>query len=223
MISRVINIASVIVVAAGILFFAMAWLSSDGDGAGVVAPQEQEFGLPAEFLRAVGSAHRLGPEDAPVVLLLYSDYGCGFCGEFDQALQLVRERYPQHLAVAVKPFVRLETTELTKLFLGAECAADQGVFEAFHTTALRYGQNQRRAPLWKDVADSISVPNRMAFDECVTSAAHADRVESAYREGVDLGVRMVPTFFINGRVYMGAMDAATLDSAVAVALPRHVR
>lgn len=221
MIGRIVNVVSVVVVAAAALFFAKAWFASDGvDPAGNVTLGEQELGLPAEFLRAASTGHRLGREDAPVVLLLYSDYGCGFCREFDRSLHVVRRRYPQHLAVAVKPFGPLETNEPTRLFLGAECAAEQGVFEAFHTAALRLGEGQSRAPLWEDVADSVGLPSRSAFDRCVTSGEYADRIESAYREGVDLGVHMVPTFFINGRMYRGAMEVAALDSAVAAALPR---
>ncbi|MCY4398279.1 MAG: thioredoxin domain-containing protein [Gemmatimonadetes bacterium] len=222
MIDRIVNVAAVLVVAAAALFFAKAWFASDGvPGVGLVNLGEEEFGLPAEFVRAASTGHRLGPEDAPVVLLLYSDYACGFCREFDRTLRVVRRRYPQHLAVAVKPFVPLEMNESTRLFLGAECAAEQGVFGAFHTAALRLGEGQGRAPLWEDVADSVGgLLSRPAFDHCVTSGEYADRVESAYREGADLGVRMVPTFFVNGRMYMGAMDAVTLDSAVAAALPR---
>ena len=121
MIDRIVNVAAVLVVAAAALFFAKAWFASDGvPGVGLVNLGEEEFGLPAEFVRAASTGHRLGPEDAPVVLLLYSDYACGFCREFDRTLRVVRRRYPQHLAVAVKPFVPLEMNESTRLFLGAE-------------------------------------------------------------------------------------------------------
>ena len=44
-----------------------------------------------------------------MVLVVYSDYRCSFCRDFDRKLRAVRKRYPEHLAVVVKSFVVLDT------------------------------------------------------------------------------------------------------------------
>ena len=220
MITRAINLVSVLVVGTAIIFTIWTlWTSEDSD---TNAYDLIERRVPAEFLQAIRTGHRLGHPEAPVVLLLYSDYHCGFCREFDIALQRVRSRYPDHLAVVVKPFTPLGTGSVAKMFLAAECAADQGVFEGFHSAALRLSGAGSGPMGWRSVADSVGVPGRAAFERCVTGALHAQVIEDAYDEGRHLGVTGTPTFFVNGIPYTGAHGVADLDAIVAAALPRRI-
>jgi len=122
------------------------------------------------------------------------------------------------LAVVVKPFMALDTSQTTQLFLAAECAAEQGVFEAFHTAAMRIVDGPSGLAHWRVVADTVVMANRQEFELCVTSAKYADRIQRHYEEGVAIGIEMVPTSIINGRVYEGALDGLALDSAIARAL-----
>jgi len=73
---------------------------------------------------------------------------------------------------------------------------------------------------WTTIADSMGMPQRSEFDLCVGTAKHADQVRRDYEEGWSFGVRVVPTSIINGSMYVGALDAAELDTAVAQAMPR---
>lgn len=114
----------------------------------------------------------------------------------------------------------LDTSEDVKLFLAAECAKEQGFFEAFHTAAMHLVGRHRGAPHWTVVADSVGVRDRSEFDRCVRTARYAAEIDGAYAEGIEFGVRVVPTSFINGEVYEGSLDLLALDSAVARALPR---
>lgn len=217
MIARVLNIASLVVIAAALIFAVRVITAPSDVGITYDAAGRR---VPAVFLQAASSGHRLGPEEAPTVLLLYSDYFCSFCSEFDLVLQRIRRRYPEHLAIIVKPFTPLGTGTDAKMFLAAECAADQGVFEAFHSMGLRLRGLGGRAAGWKAVADSVKVPDRGLLDQCVGTALHAQRIEVAYDEGRALGVTGTPTFFVNGVPYVGSYDFAELDSIVALALPR---
>ena len=217
MITRVVNIASILIVALAIAVGLQAWLGKDGPSTSGLLVSD---GLSPAFLRAAGSGHRLGPDDAPVVLVLYSDYGCSFCREFDRALQVVRKRYPEHFAVVVKPFSVLDTSKSTKLFLAAECAEEHGVFEEFHTAAMRMLNGTGGPAEWITIADSIGMPQRSEFDLCVATAKYADQVRRDYEEGLSFGVQVVPTSIINGSMYVGALEAAELDTAIAQAMPR---
>ena len=209
--------ASVVVIAAAMIFGVRVFTAPEE---AETAPQGAERRVPARFLQAAAHGHRLGQEDAPVVLLLYTDYYCSFCIELDIALEDVRRRYPDHLAVVVKPFTLLGTGADANLFLAAECAADQGLFEAFHSTAMQLRVPGDRATGWKTVADSVGVPDRGMLSECVQTMKHAQRIEDAYDEGSELGVLGTPTFFVNGAEHAGSFDLAVLDSIVASALPR---
>lgn len=109
---RAANVVSCLIVALAVGLALRGWVRDEprptllDPGAHEVSP---------EFLKAAGTGPRLGTNEASVILVLYSDYRCTFCRDFDEKLRIVRGRYPQHLAVVVKPFVKLGTTEVTKL------------------------------------------------------------------------------------------------------------
>lgn len=210
------DVLAVLVVSLAVAVAARSWLTGDSDRTLVTAGFET---MSAEFLKAAGSGTRLGPEDAPVVLVVYSDYRCSFCRDFDRKLRAMRNRYPEHLAVVVKSFVVLNTSRDVQLFLGAECAKEQGVFEAFHSAALEMRGSHFGPAHWRTVADSVGVPDIEEFSSCVLSARYADKLQRDYAEGISFGVQGVPTSIVNGDVYEGSMTLAALDSAIVGAIP----
>lgn len=216
MLTRAINAVSILIVALAVVVVVWSLVADDQDRTLLVPGIAQ---VSPQFLKAAGVGPRIGPDDAPVAIVLYSDYRCSFCREFEKPLRTVRMRYPEHLAVVVKSFVPLNTSEETKLSLAAECAHEQGVFEAFHAAAMEVIEGEQEGAYWTVVADAIAPPDREDFDRCVVTARYAERVHRNYSEGVALGVRGVPTSIINGYVYEGSLELPALDSAVARALP----
>lgn len=161
MVTRLINVVSILVVtlAATVIVWGLVADDRDDTRSGPAIAQ-----VSPQFLKAAGVGPRIGRDDAPVVLVLYSDYRCSFCREFENTLRTVRMRYPEHLAVVVKSFVPLDTSEGTRLSLAAECAHEQGVFGAFHSAAMQVVEGQQGGPVWAVAADAIAVPDRAADD-----------------------------------------------------------
>ena len=108
------------------------------------------------------TGHRMGPAGAPVGILLYTVYECSSCREFEAVLQQARRRYPDHLAVTVKLFTSLQDEHID-LYLAAECAAVQGVFEPFHAAALRIESPVGGVASWELVMDSVPIPDPFTF------------------------------------------------------------
>ena len=216
MLTRAINVVSILIVGSALVVLGRGLFADNGDGTHS-APEPAQ--VSPQFLKAAGVGPRIGPDDAPVVLVVYFDYRCSFCREFEGSLRTVRLRYPEHLAVVVKSFVPLDTSDDARLALAAECAHEQGVFEAFHAAAIAAVERQQGDTYWTSVADSIGIPDREDFDHCVVTAKYAERIHHDYAAGMALGVRGVPTSIINGYVYAGSLELSTLDSAVARALP----
>jgi len=109
---------------------------------------------PAAFAKASATGHWLGPREAPVVVLLYSSYTCGFCAEFHTTLTRLRERYPQHLAIVVKPFAEPSALTAYMVPLAAECASEQDRFLEFHEAAFSNGRLLQYSRGWRELADS---------------------------------------------------------------------
>lgn len=154
-----------------------------------------------------------GSKDAPVTVLELSDFGCPYCGKF------ARETYPQLEREFVDsglvrwkyvPFVLGMFRNGADAARAAECAAEQGLpgFRKMHDK-LFAAQDE-----WKhsdDVAKLFAAYARaarldgMAFAACYESNAAEKRIFASNRLAEDMGVRVTPTFFVNGARLEGAL------------------
>ena len=160
----------------------------------------------------------IGPEDAPVTIVEFSDYQCAFCGRhFRQTLpQLLREyegklkyvllNYP---ISSIHPFAQ-------KAGEAAECAFDQGKFWEYHDTLF---QNQRALGVdsLKQYAVDLGL-NTTEFDTCLDSGAKTALVLGDFQDGQSFGVTGTPTFFINGQPLVGARPFDSFKRIIDAAL-----
>jgi protein-disulfide isomerase len=175
----------------------------------------EEVMSPAKFMALRTNGHWLGPRNAPVVVVVYSTYTCGFCGELHTNLSKLRSRYPQHLAVVMKHFVDPQTLIDYKVPLGAECAGDLGQFEQYNAAAFEHRKFLTYSDGWLNLAVAAGVSDIEAFKSCVAVGEFSSKVQGHYREAGELGVRVTPTMFINGVGVIGSPSLHALDSIVA--------
>ena len=70
----------------------------------------------------------LGEEDAPIVIVEFSDFFCSFCKRhFDLTFTPILENYGQYIRYVYRDFARL-TAESTPASNAAQCAFEQGKF-----------------------------------------------------------------------------------------------
>lgn len=96
----------------------------------------------------------------------------------------------------------------------AECAGDQGedMFWAYHDLLYQrqFGENQGtfdNASLKKFAADLKLDTD--AFNQCFESGKYTDLVNQEKEEAKQLGVKVTPTFIINGKTVIGGQDYST--------------
>jgi predicted DsbA family dithiol-disulfide isomerase len=187
-------------------------------GTGSAMPRMAE----EHFVALLKSGHRTGEPDAPVVVVVYNDYRCGFCVRLHRTLQVLTSRYPQHLAVVWKHFGEAKSA-LGRQYLvplGAECAAEQNVFEQYHAAAFDAGTILDYADAAQQVASDIGVPDTVLFRECVESRRYSSRVRHQYDEARQMGVEVTPTLFVNGIRIMGSLPLDSLDALIVSEFPR---
>ena len=74
----------------------------------------------------------LGAEDAPVVIVEFSDFFCSYCKRhFDQTFAPLLENYGEYIRYVYRDFARL-TPESGPAAEAAQCAFEQGKFWEFH-------------------------------------------------------------------------------------------
>jgi NhaA family Na+:H+ antiporter len=140
---------------------------------------------------------RLGDAEAPVQLVEFGDFECPFCRRFQKVLREVKERYPKQIALIYIHFPIEGHRFALPAARVAECANEQGRFEAMYNQLFE-GQDQFGLKPWDDYATAAGLPDIPAFDACIKRTDLIPRVEEGKALGAKLDVQGTPTIIING-------------------------
>jgi protein-disulfide isomerase len=145
----------------------------------------------------------LGPADAKVTIVEFSDFQCPFCQRVLPALSEVRSRYGDKVKLVFRdfPLDRLHP-QARRAAEAARCARDQNKFWQYHD--LLFAKAPQAGPeQLKAYAEQLGL-DVPAFERCLASGKHAAGVQKDLDEGTRLGVSGTPGFFVNGRPLSGA-------------------
>jgi protein-disulfide isomerase len=143
-----------------------------------------------------------GGEDAPVVLIEFTDFECPYCSRVQGTIAQVMSRYEgkvrhvfKHLPLAMHRNARLAAE-------ASLCAGDQGQFWEMHDWMF---QNQRSLQREHLVAQAkVLELNEQLFIECLDKETYVEAVDTDMAEANSVGITGTPGFLINGRVLSGA-------------------
>ena len=154
----------------------------------------------------------LGPEDAPITIVEFSDFQCPYCASVQSTIKDLLAKHGSAVRLVYKHFPLAIHPDAPTAAEAAECAQELGAFWPYHDRlfALRGGLSLETL---KETAKQVGM-NQQAFDTCLDSGRKALLVEEDHRLGVELGVTGTPTFFINGQILRGAQPFEELDATV---------
>lgn len=165
-----------------------------------------------------------GPADAPVVIVEFSDFQCGYCGRwYDETLPLILETYPNEVKFVYRDFPIFGEDSL-RAALASECAEEQGKFWEMHNRLFERLNGREQTALSEETlvgyAQELGLETR-SFSECLSSQRYFDEVLLDYQAAQSYGLRGTPGFVINGVVYtMGAQPFAIFDQIIQSELAR---
>jgi protein-disulfide isomerase len=174
--------------------------------------------------RAYASEGRvLGPPDAPVTIVEFSDFQCPYCKVLYRSLKAVRVRYPGKVRVVYReyPLEGLHAHAF-EAAVAAECAGTQGRFEALHDLLFEK-QDSIGLLSWATLAHRSRIPDARAFSRCLTDSAATWRVRADIAAGRRLGVRGTPTVLLNDLLLPGTPTELQLDSLTRQGISHTVR
>lgn len=163
---------------------------------------------------AVGkSDHALGPEDAPVTLVEYGDYQCPYCADMNPMIKAIAKAMGTQLRFVFRHMPLLQMHPYAQHAAeAAEAAGAQGKFWEMHDAILQQ-QSELGSDLLHQLAVRIELDMKQFADD-VDSRRFRPRVKRDFMGGMRSGVAGTPTFFINGKRYEGALEHASLLSAI---------
>jgi protein-disulfide isomerase len=166
-------------------------------------------GPPAEDIRE-GPA--LGPADAPVTVVEYSDYLCPACRKAHETVKRVREQNRKRVRWVFRDLPLERHEGAREMAEAAHCAGDQGLFWEFQDAMFRVEEAPDRDGLMERAVELGA--DAEAFRACLESGRHRERVERGIQEARQAGVSATPTFFVNGRMVRGAPSEEELQGMI---------
>jgi protein-disulfide isomerase len=139
----------------------------------------------------------MGPSDAPVTIVEFSDFECPYCSRLAETTKKVAADYSDSVKLVFRQFpLRRIHPNAQKAAEASLCAADQGKFWEMHDLLFE-DQKNLKVPALKEKAESLGL--RMEeFSNCLDSAKHAEAIDADLFDGVRAGVSGTPAMFING-------------------------
>jgi protein-disulfide isomerase len=161
----------------------------------------------------------LGPADAPVTIIEFSDYECGYCKLwYDEVFDQLLANYPTQVRFVYRDFAFLSAQSLPASE-AADCAGEQNAYWTFQK-ALFSDQGSLNRSNFIQYATNLNL-DITAFTSCLDSERYKAEVESDTRAGSQAGVTGTPAFFINGRFVGGYLPydqfKAIVDEELATA------
>lgn len=159
-----------------------------------------------------------GRKDAPVVLIEYADFKCGYCGKFarDTEPGLVK-KYVDEGTLRIEwrnfPIFGADSESAAR---GAWAAGQQGRFWQFHEAAYAEGAKDKGFGdgRLKELAKQAGVKDVGRFTKDAGSAAAKAAVKKDQEEAYGLGATSTPSFLVNGRPISGAQPDEVFDQAI---------
>ncbi|MCA9677482.1 MAG: thioredoxin domain-containing protein [Kofleriaceae bacterium] len=141
-----------------------------------------------------------GPEDAPIKMVEFFDYGCPACQGFKPVMDQVIRENPNTLVVYYKMFPLVDKhPDSMSAAKAALAAAKQGKFLEMHDLLFERAPKHKRADVLQYAEElGLDVDQFQADYDAAETQIRADM-----KEGDDAGVQGTPTIFFDGRQYEG--------------------
>jgi len=161
---------------------------------------------------------QLGPDDAPVTIVEWSDFQCPYCARQARTLVHVRTKYGDRVRIAFRPMALAAHRGAVLAAEAAVAAAAQGKFWAFHDQVFSHFGHVTRADLEQFASESQL--DLAVFRAALEDHRYRDAVIAETAAAEALGVDGTPTMFINGQPVVGARGNADMDALIDAHLER---
>lgn len=158
-----------------------------------------------------------GPVDAPVGMVVFSDYQCGFCARWNN------DTLPTMMALADAGELRIEWRDLNVFGETSErasrasvAAAKQGKFWEYHNALFPNGEKLSEQGLSEQGLTELAASFGLDTDQFaidMNSVATANEVVANAQLGLDLGAASTPVFLLGGQPISGAQPTEVFVQA----------
>jgi protein-disulfide isomerase len=154
----------------------------------------------------------LGPMDAPVVLVEFSDFQCPFCAQWQNVRDEVVHGYGSKVRVVFRNYPLPMHPGAAAATEAATCAHEQGKFWEFRKVLFE-SRGATGGTFLSEYAAKTGLDEANLRD-CLSSGREKRTVEKDIAAGKAAGVGATPTIFVNGLAMQGALSVDELRRVI---------
>jgi protein-disulfide isomerase len=160
----------------------------------------------------------IGPENAPVTIVEFSDFQCGYCRRVHPTVEQVLAEYGDKVRFVYRDFALDFHPRAAPAAKAARCAGDQGKYWEYHNNLFQRPGTLDDGDLMQRATD-LGL-DQAAFTACYESDRYDAAIQAGLEDGQSVGVTGTPTFFINGRAIVGAVPLDQIKAIIDEELAR---
>lgn len=160
-------------------------------------PQYTRYDIPTE------NAYSIGPADAPITIVEFSDYQCPFCRRWHaEVYQPLMAAYPDQIRLVYRhlPLTSIHPDAMSAAE-ASMCAGEQDAYWPYHDKL--FSSESLGSNVYLQYAQELGL-NMDTFEACLADHKYQQAIQADSDFAINLGIRSTPTFFINGLAVVGA-------------------
>ncbi|OSZ80535.1 disulfide bond formation protein DsbA [Chitinophagaceae bacterium IBVUCB2] len=161
----------------------------------------------------------VGKKDAPVTLVEFGEYESEECAKANEIVKQLLEEYDGKMRFQFRHFpLTLIHQRSLKASESAVAAGQEGKFWEMHNVLFSNRRNLGTTSL-KLHSKEAGIKNKKFLDDLV-NGVYGWQVQDDLKEGINRGVKDLPTFFVNDVLVTGKPTFANLSAAIEAALKK---
>lgn len=162
--------------------------------------QDNEIQKITQAIDGKGENYSLGPINAKVKIIVFSDYACPYCKESATVISSLTKKYGDNIRITFRDYPL--ATNSIKLALAGNCAGIQNKF--WEMNNLLFINQEELISLsdsaltnkLKTIANDLELDSKK-FDNCLDEKTYLYRLNDDFSDAEFLGISGTPTWFIN--------------------------
>jgi len=158
--------------------------------------------VPPRVEVADGGRPAIGPANAPIEMIEFSDFQCPFCQRANPVVEQVLKTYGTKIKFVYRHYPLPNHPNARPAAEAAACAEVQGKFWEYHDILFANSSKLSDADL-KAHAKTVGLDTGK-FNTCFDNKQQKPGIDADIKDGESVGVTGTPAFFVNGRSIEGA-------------------
>lgn len=154
----------------------------------------------------------LGPDTAPITIIAFIDFECPFCQKSYPIFTNILQQYDGAIRVVFKhlPLASIHPNAVDAA-VAAGCAAEQDAFWDYYH--LFFQSPIFSAEGYTTYAAQLSL-DKKTFSSCIEYARPLEAIQEDIQDGIQLGVRGTPTYFVGTKKIEGVISETLWNSII---------